>query len=59
MNALKKLGMSGNIHDIANTIFTNGVSTVEQITELAGRGVGMDAVKAMLEQQGASIAINF
>ena len=35
------------------------VTTTETVTELAGRGVGLDAVKELLEQKGASIRITF
>lgn len=43
--------------DIANLIFASGFSTAEQVTEVSGRGVGMDAVKAFLEAQGGSIEV--
>lgn len=35
--------------DAYNLIFKNGFSTAEQITDTSGRGVGMDAVKSMVE----------
>ena len=59
LNRLKKLNNASDIHDIANTIFESGVTTTETVTELAGRGVGLDAVKELLEQKGASIRIAF
>jgi HAMP domain-containing protein/HPt (histidine-containing phosphotransfer) domain-containing protein len=43
--------------DIANLIFGSGFSTAEQITEVSGRGVGMDAVKQFLEKEGGSINV--
>jgi chemotaxis protein histidine kinase CheA len=43
--------------DIANLIFGSGFSTAEKVTEVSGRGVGMDAVKQFLEQEGGSIQV--
>lgn len=42
---------------IAQLIFGSGFSTAEQITEVSGRGVGMDAVKRFLEEEGGSIDV--
>ncbi|MCX7882190.1 MAG: Hpt domain-containing protein [Brevinematales bacterium] len=38
-------------------IFLPGFSTAEQVTELSGRGVGMDVVKKKIEQLGGSVSI--
>lgn len=43
--------------EIANLIFSSGFSTAEEVTDVSGRGVGMDAVKGFLEEQGGSIEI--
>lgn len=43
--------------EIANLIFTSGFSTAEQVTEVSGRGVGMDAVREFLTAQGGSIDV--
>ncbi len=43
--------------DIANLIFASGVSTKEQVTNVSGRGVGMDAVKSFLLAQGGNITL--
>ena len=43
--------------EIANLIFSSGFSTAEELTDVSGRGVGMDAVKGFLEQEGGSIEI--
>ena len=40
---------------IAQIIFRSGISSKEQVTDISGRGVGMDAVKEFLNEQGASI----
>jgi two-component system chemotaxis sensor kinase CheA len=42
---------------VADTIFRSGVSTSAQVSEISGRGVGMDAVRTFLEEQGATISI--
>lgn len=44
--------------DIAEIIFHSGVSTSEKITDISGRGVGMDAVKSFIIQNGGDIKIN-
>ncbi len=43
--------------EIANIIFHSGTSTKETVSDISGRGVGMDAVKSFLEEQSCSIAI--
>ena len=43
--------------DIFNVIFTPGFSTAEKITDISGRGVGLDAVKRSIESLGGSIEI--
>ena len=42
---------------VAALIFHSGLSTAEQITQLSGRGVGMDAVRAFLQNAGSNIHI--
>ncbi|HLA36510.1 MAG TPA: ATP-binding protein [Rhodocyclaceae bacterium] len=44
---------------IAQLIFASGFSTAEKVTEVSGRGVGMDAVKGFLENEGGAIEIRF
>ena len=41
--------------ELANLIFTPGFSTAEQVTELAGRGVGMDVVRDEVNAMGGRI----
>jgi chemosensory pili system protein ChpA (sensor histidine kinase/response regulator) len=41
--------------ELANLIFTAGFSTVDTVTELAGRGVGMDVVRAEVIAMGGRI----
>ena len=42
---------------IADLIFKSGVSTKSQVTTISGRGVGMDAVKQFLTEQGGNITL--
>ena len=41
--------------ELANLIFTPGFSTAESVTELAGRGVGMDVVRSEVNAMGGRI----
>jgi two-component system chemotaxis sensor kinase CheA len=41
----------------ANLIFLPGLSTAEQVTDVSGRGVGMDVVKSNLDQLGGQVDI--
>jgi CheY-like chemotaxis protein len=43
--------------EIVNTIFLPGVSTSEIITDISGRGFGMDIVKTEIEQLKGSVAL--
>ncbi|MFK7826741.1 MAG: Hpt domain-containing protein [Oligoflexales bacterium] len=45
--------------DIANSIFRPGTSTAKQVTDISGRGVGMDAVKSFLKKKSGDISISF
>jgi HPt (histidine-containing phosphotransfer) domain-containing protein len=42
---------------VADIVFRSGLSTAGQVTQVSGRGVGMDAARAFLAEQGASVAI--
>ncbi len=42
---------------VADLIFRSGLSTATAVTQVSGRGVGMDAVRTFLKQQGATIRI--
>jgi chemosensory pili system protein ChpA (sensor histidine kinase/response regulator) len=41
--------------ELANLIFTPGFSTAETVTELAGRGVGMDVVRSDVNAMGGRV----
>ncbi|MFP4128139.1 MAG: chemotaxis protein CheW [Desulfonatronovibrionaceae bacterium] len=43
--------------DKANLIFKPGLSTAEQISDVSGRGVGMDVVKSNLDRLGGQVDI--
>jgi HPt (histidine-containing phosphotransfer) domain-containing protein len=42
---------------IADLMFASGVSTKEQVTDISGRGVGMDAVKQFLVEKNGNIEL--
>ena len=42
---------------VAETIFLPGVSTAAQLTQVSGRGVGMDAARTFLKELGATIRV--
>jgi two-component system chemotaxis sensor kinase CheA len=42
---------------VQNFIFTAGFSTVDKITSVSGRGVGMDVVRANIDQIGGTIDV--
>lgn len=44
--------------EASELVFAQGLSTTEEITQLSGRGVGMTAVKSVVEQLRGSIAVN-
>ena len=44
-------------HEALNLIFKPGFSTAEKVTNISGRGVGMDVVKTNIERLGGSIEI--
>jgi two-component system chemotaxis sensor kinase CheA len=63
LNALKK-GLittdqieSLNNQEACQLIFAPGFSTRDEVTELSGRGVGMDVVKSNIERVGGSITL--
>lgn len=46
-----------NTRDILNIVLSPGFSTAAEISEVSGRGVGMDVVKSNLEKIGGSLEI--
>jgi len=43
--------------DIVDLIFQSGVSTAQEVTDISGRGVGMDVVKRAIEQKNGTISV--
>jgi two-component system chemotaxis sensor kinase CheA len=43
--------------EAVNLVFIPGLSTAEKVTELSGRGVGMDVVKANIERIGGTVEL--
>ncbi|MEM1368211.1 MAG: response regulator [Cyanobacteria bacterium P01_H01_bin.15] len=52
-NDVEKLTQS----ELLNFIFEPGFSTAEAVTELSGRGVGMDVVRTNLQQVGGNVVV--
>ena len=44
-------------HDLVNLVFAAGFSTAEKVTNVSGRGVGMDVVKTNIEKIGGTVDI--
>lgn len=44
--------------NLADLVFADGISVRNEATELSGRGVGMTAVKASVEELGGSVSID-
>src|SRR5208282_5306131 len=44
--------------EICDLIFTPGFSTAARVTSISGRGVGMDVVRANMEQIGGTVDLN-
>lgn len=59
-NRLRKMGMPEptDERELVNSIFLPGFSTAEIITDVSGRGVGMDVVKSQVEGMRGSIDIS-
>jgi two-component system chemotaxis sensor kinase CheA len=45
--------------ELAQIIFASGFSTAQTVTEVSGRGVGMDAVKSFVEHEDGTIELRF
>jgi HAMP domain-containing protein/HPt (histidine-containing phosphotransfer) domain-containing protein len=56
---LIKPGDPINDKTIAELIFLSGISTADNVSDISGRGIGMEAVKRFLEKLGGSIEIEF
>ena len=56
---LKNMHAGENIseHELAGLLFKSGISTANSVTAIAGRGVGMDAVKEIVSELGGKIRL--
>ncbi len=45
-------------HEILNYLFSPGFSTSEEVSEVSGRGVGLDVVKKTVEDMGGKVFLN-
>ena len=52
---LLRVGESASDAELAQMIFTPGFSTAETVTEIAGRGVGLDVVRAEVNAMGGRV----
>ncbi|MDO8697194.1 MAG: Hpt domain-containing protein [Pseudomonas sp.] len=52
-------GEQSSDEEVAKVIFQAGFSTAEAVTEVSGRGVGMDAVQDFVAREGGSIHFEF
>jgi two-component system, chemotaxis family, sensor kinase CheA len=46
-----------NDREVAHSIFDSGISSADSVTSISGRGVGMSAVKAFVDELGGSIEL--
>lgn len=56
--AAERRGVSPPADDPLELVFAPGVSTAPLVTEVAGRGIGMDAVRARVEALGGSARVH-
>lgn len=56
-NGLVAEGVTPSRAEIAELIFHSGLSTAQNLTEVSGRGVGMDAVRSFLAGVGANVSV--
>jgi len=56
-NKLIEKGLKLSNDDLANLIFLSGFSTADNVSQVAGRGVGMDVVQSDIKQLGGSVSL--
>jgi HPt (histidine-containing phosphotransfer) domain-containing protein len=52
-----KAGQKPAVQEVADLIFHSGMSTAEKVSDISGRGVGMDAVRTFMREQQADIRL--
>ena len=55
---LVKKGQTLSSEELVNFLFASGVSTAAEVTDISGRGVGMDVVKRTIEEAGGNITVS-
>ena len=43
--------------EVLDVLFSPGFSTTTTVTAISGRGVGMDVIKCLAEEQGGSVVL--
>ena len=51
--------INNNDQEIASLIFASSFSTADSLSDISGRGIGMDSIKSEIESLGGSITIDF
>jgi len=46
-------------HELSELIFKSGLTTADKVSDISGRGVGMDAIRKFVENAGGKVDINF
>ena len=46
-------------HELSELIFQSGLSTADNVSDISGRGVGMDAIRKFIEKAGGNVGIQF
>jgi two-component system chemotaxis sensor kinase CheA len=57
-NALIESGAELSEAQLLDLIFAPGLSTTERVTGVSGRGVGMDVIRSLAEEQGGTATIS-
>ena len=52
-------GAEARDEEMAEAIFASGISTVEQVSQVAGRGVGMDLIRSSVRKLRGDVKIGF
>jgi hypothetical protein len=55
--AAGQIKVGASLQEVANTIFIQGMSTAKTLSQVSGRGVGMDAVKRFFEADHGQIVV--
>jgi predicted ATPase/GAF domain-containing protein/HPt (histidine-containing phosphotransfer) domain-containing protein len=60
LDALReRIGRSNGDEELADAVFASGISTSASVSQLSGRGVGMDVVRSSVRTKGGDVGIVF